>query len=158
MRYVRYIYDISRLWCEDSTTGTIVILLPTVLLHLADTLKGTSNIRRWFLWRGYIPQDSCLCVCARARVVCVYKGKGHPRTGHEGPEGEKMYDSIVPSPSFTFLHPRHQISSITAVFTKCELWMYSRNAASVPTTCFVWKLDNLIAIKFGTKSVILVHT
>ena len=25
------------------------------------------------------------------------KGKGHPRTGHEGPEGEQMYSSTLPS-------------------------------------------------------------
>ena len=27
------------------------------------------------------------------------KGKGHPRTGHEGPEGEQMYSSTLPSTS-----------------------------------------------------------
>ena len=27
------------------------------------------------------------------------KGKGHPITGHEGPEGEKMYSSTLPSTS-----------------------------------------------------------
>ena len=27
------------------------------------------------------------------------KGKGHPRTGHEGPEGERMYSSTLPSSS-----------------------------------------------------------
>jgi len=27
------------------------------------------------------------------------KGKVHPRTGHEGPEGEKMYSSALPSTS-----------------------------------------------------------
>ena len=27
------------------------------------------------------------------------KGKGHPRTGHEGPKGEKMYSSTLPSTS-----------------------------------------------------------
>jgi len=27
------------------------------------------------------------------------KGKVHPRTGHEGPEGEKMYSSTLPSTS-----------------------------------------------------------
>ena len=26
-------------------------------------------------------------------------GKGHPRTGHEGPEGEQMYSSTLPSTS-----------------------------------------------------------
>ena len=31
------------------------------------------------------------------RSVC--KGKGHPRTGHEGPEGEQMYNSTRPSTS-----------------------------------------------------------
>ena len=25
------------------------------------------------------------------------KGKGHPRTGHEGPEGVQMYTSTLPS-------------------------------------------------------------
>ena len=27
------------------------------------------------------------------------KGKGHPITGHEGPEGEQMYSSTLPSTS-----------------------------------------------------------
>ena len=27
------------------------------------------------------------------------KGKGHPRTGHEGPEGEQIYSSTLPSTS-----------------------------------------------------------
>ena len=27
------------------------------------------------------------------------KGKGRPRIGHKGPEGEQMYSSILPSPS-----------------------------------------------------------
>ena len=27
------------------------------------------------------------------------KDKGHPRTGHEGPEGEQMYSSTLPSTS-----------------------------------------------------------
>ena len=27
------------------------------------------------------------------------KGKGHPRTGHEGPEGEQMFSSTLPSTS-----------------------------------------------------------
>ena len=40
--------------------------------------------------------DVCVCVC---------KGKGKskskvlPRTGHEGPEGEQMYSSTLPSTS-----------------------------------------------------------
>ena len=28
-----------------------------------------------------------------------YKGKGHPITGHEGPEGEQIYSSTIPSTS-----------------------------------------------------------
>jgi hypothetical protein len=28
---------------------------------------------------------------------CKGKGKVHPRTGHEGPEGEQMYSSTLPS-------------------------------------------------------------
>jgi len=33
--------------------------------------------------------------------VWSYKGKGkvHPRTGHEGPEGEQIYSSTLPSTS-----------------------------------------------------------
>jgi hypothetical protein len=30
---------------------------------------------------------------------CEGKGKGHPRTGNEGPEGEQMYSSTLPSTS-----------------------------------------------------------
>jgi len=29
----------------------------------------------------------------------IYKIKFHPRTGHEGPEGEQMYSSTLPSTS-----------------------------------------------------------
>ena len=29
-------------------------------------------------------------------VKCKGKGKGHPTTGHEGPEGELMYSSTLP--------------------------------------------------------------
>ena len=36
-------------------------------------------------------------------ILCVYEGKGkgkvHPRTGHEGPEGEQMYSCTLPSTS-----------------------------------------------------------
>ena len=32
-------------------------------------------------------------------VVCKGKGKGHPRTGHEGPEGEQLYSCTLPSTS-----------------------------------------------------------
>ena len=33
--------------------------------------------------------------------IYIYKGKGkgHPRTGHEGPEREQTYSSILPSTS-----------------------------------------------------------
>ena len=34
----------------------------------------------------------------KAKMVKV-KGKGHPRTGHEGPEGEWMYSSTLSSTS-----------------------------------------------------------
>ena len=30
-------------------------------------------------------------------VVCLGKGKGHPLTGHEGPDGEQMSSSTLPS-------------------------------------------------------------
>ena len=29
-------------------------------------------------------------------IICKGKGKVHPRTGHEGPEGEQMYSSTPP--------------------------------------------------------------
>ena len=39
------------------------------------------------------------------------KGKGHPRTGHEDPEGEQMYSSTLPSTSTldgdAWSRPRH---------------------------------------------------
>ena len=31
--------------------------------------------------------------------MCALKGKVHPRTGHEGPEGEQTYSSTLPSTS-----------------------------------------------------------
>ena len=34
-----------------------------------------------------------------ALVLYYGKGKGHPRTGHEGPEGEWMYSFTLPSTS-----------------------------------------------------------
>ena len=32
-------------------------------------------------------------------MVKLKVNKGHPRTGHEGPEGEQMYSSTLPSAS-----------------------------------------------------------
>ena len=32
-------------------------------------------------------------------ISCKGKGKGHRITGHEGPEGEQMYSSTLPSTS-----------------------------------------------------------
>ena len=45
--------------------------------------------------------DGCTCVCVRTYVYIYIKGKGKvlPRTGHEGPEGEQMYSSTLPSTS-----------------------------------------------------------
>ena len=37
--------------------------------------------------------------CINDRSVCKGKGKGHPRTGHESPEGEQIYSSTLPSTS-----------------------------------------------------------
>ena len=37
-------------------------------------------------------------LCAQHTLNCKGKGKVHPRTGHEGPEGEK-YSSTLPSTS-----------------------------------------------------------
>jgi hypothetical protein len=37
----------------------------------------------------YVHVCVCVCVCVCVlRGVNMYKGKGHPITGHEGPEGE----------------------------------------------------------------------
>ena len=33
------------------------------------------------------------------KLILNGKGKGHPITGHEGPEGEQMYSSTLPSAS-----------------------------------------------------------
>ena len=33
------------------------------------------------------------------KVKVKGKGKGHPRTGHDGPEGEQMYSSTLSLPS-----------------------------------------------------------
>jgi hypothetical protein len=32
----------------------------------------------------------------KATKKTAFKGKGHPRTGHEGPEGEQMSSSTLP--------------------------------------------------------------
>ena len=32
-------------------------------------------------------------------IIIIIQGKGHPITGHEGPEGEQMYSSTLPSTS-----------------------------------------------------------
>ena len=37
--------------------------------------------------------------CPRGILMCKGKSKGHPRTGHEGPEGEQMYSPTLPSSS-----------------------------------------------------------
>ena len=37
--------------------------------------------------------------CSRGIFMCKGKGKFHPRTGHEGPEGEQMYSATLPSSS-----------------------------------------------------------
>jgi hypothetical protein len=42
--------------------------------------------------RNWKEEDS-----ASVEVTC--KGKGHPRTDHEGPEGEQIYNSTLPSTS-----------------------------------------------------------
>ena len=39
-----------------------------------------------------------LTTLSRVQVI-KGKGKGHPITGHEGPEGEQMYNSTLPSTS-----------------------------------------------------------
>jgi hypothetical protein len=44
--------------------------------------------------------DNCKSsFCPRGIFMCKCKGKVHPRTGHEGPEGEQMYSSTLPSSS-----------------------------------------------------------
>ena len=46
-------------------------------------LKAEHNSTPGLMACTYIYIYMCVCVC-----VCVCKGKVHPVTGHEGPEGE----------------------------------------------------------------------
>ena len=43
--------------------------------------------------------ESIPCVKIKSEALCNGKGKGKilPRTGHEDPEGNKMYSSTLPS-------------------------------------------------------------
>ena len=43
--------------------------------------------------RVSLQRDDCMSFKGKG------KGKVHPRTGHEGPEGEQMYSSTLPSTS-----------------------------------------------------------
>ena len=43
---------------------------------------------------------SALTLCSLGgATLCKGKVEVHPRTGHEGPEGEQMYSSTLPSTS-----------------------------------------------------------
>ena len=48
----------------------------------------------WIIPRVHPPSHD-----PQARIDSNGKGKGHPRTGHEGPEEEQMYSSKLPSTS-----------------------------------------------------------
>ena len=45
------------------------------------------------------PVQPCIEITLPKLLLCKGKGKGHPRTGHEGQEREQMYSSILPSTS-----------------------------------------------------------
>jgi hypothetical protein len=57
---------------------------------------------------GYLPNlrifnGDAVCFLRGSKWTCIYvvgtgkgKGKVHPRTGHEGPQGEKGYSSTLP--------------------------------------------------------------
>jgi len=84
-------------------------------LHLRSIFNiitpPTSRSSRWFIPTGFITKTEArlfyLSVrpskqCFRDTINCQQckgKGKGHPRTGHKGQEGEKMYSSTLPSTS-----------------------------------------------------------
>ena len=52
------------------------------------------------MWAGS-PAAGVQVTISGIKSCCVIKGKGkvHPITGHEGPEGEQMYSSTLPSTS-----------------------------------------------------------
>ena len=43
--------------------------------------------------------NQIVCRLADALLIAKIKGKGHPITGHEGPEAEQMCSSTLPSTS-----------------------------------------------------------
>jgi hypothetical protein len=70
--------------------------------------SGLEAISDWIRVNIFLPahrtgQASCFTDCnVQKQIVvirCTSKGKVHPRTGHEGPEGEQMYRSTLPSTS-----------------------------------------------------------
>ena len=48
-----------------------------------------QNLRTADLWHVDRIGSNCILCCLEKRG----KGKSHPRTGHEGPEGEQIYSS-----------------------------------------------------------------
>jgi hypothetical protein len=65
----------SRLW--DATVGTAVSKEPDI-----PTLMEKSNLK--------------MKAANSDKTLKKGKGKVHPRTGHEGPEGEQMYSFNLP--------------------------------------------------------------
>jgi hypothetical protein len=59
----------------------------------SETFYGPPDHRLWY------DGSSQYNVCAIGQLVCKgkgkVKGKGHPRTGHEGPEREQRYSSTL---------------------------------------------------------------
>jgi len=52
------------------------------------------------LWMsGFMSPEANCSSSLLLRIKDKGKGKTHPRTGHEGPEGEQMYSSTFPSTS-----------------------------------------------------------
>ena len=80
---------------------------PLVLVqYIAFSISYEGSALFSFGLRTCVIPNTFLVACrdfrgqARRRdVTGDSKGKGHPRRGHEGPEGEQMYSSTLPSTS-----------------------------------------------------------
>ena len=82
---------------NDSSVGVVTRLCvrrPTTL----GSIPGGGKIR---IFRPRIPDQQCntLSRLSRFLLKLIGKGKGQPRTDHEGPKGEQMYSSTLPPTS-----------------------------------------------------------
>jgi hypothetical protein len=99
----RYLSLVAVVCCqaEVSALGWSIVQRSPTEWAVFESDRESSIMRR--LW----PNRGC-CVIKKTKAISIkyydskfaftsiiHKGKGHPRTGHEGPEGEQMYSSTL---------------------------------------------------------------